>query len=376
MATINLNSFQDGESRISDSESEYFLSYFDKSPAREVWNKLRVMKTVNGTGPRESIELVFRILRLVEDRCGQKYGGDGDRGEYLSAVTRIRARRCFWNHVLETGLRHLEYRPEEMVKMKGGRDGLVYTEDGKIALYCADRDVRQVTLRPGTKAVACGAFAGLRKLESVNFNEGLEYIGEVSFWGAENLREISFPQNGPLYIDQKAFESCKSIVSLVIPPGVSFIREGTFWGCSSLENLELPDTLSDIGPLAFSDTALKHVCLPKYLLSISGTAFEGVGVTTEAEFRFLRVRHGLLMHDDKVMGYNGTDCSVVIPQNVTVIGDGAFYGSHIWECVLPAGIRLIDREAFEGCRRLKEISCRILLKKSGTVPSFAPDSRK
>lgn len=61
-----------------------------------------------------------------------------------------------------------------------------------------------------------------------------------------------------------------------------------------------------------------------------------------------------------ILGYVGTDDTVVIPANVlglavVKIGDGAFEGSSIKSIVLPHTIKEIGKFAFEGCSSLTEI---------------------
>ena len=67
----------------------------------------------------------------------------------------------------------------------------------------------------------------------------------------------------------------------------------------------------------------------------------------------------------KLERYNGSSTDVVIPDNVTVIGEEAFKGcSALTRIVIPDNITAIEDAAFEGCRSLKEFVL------SGTVKSF------
>lgn len=60
---------------------------------------------------------------------------------------------------------------------------------------------------------------------------------------------------------------------------------------------------------------------------------------------------------DMIVGYAGSDTNVVVPDNVKIIGNGAFEGcTSIENITLPRGLMLIGEKAFYGCSALSEIA--------------------
>jgi uncharacterized repeat protein (TIGR02543 family) len=61
------------------------------------------------------------------------------------------------------------------------------------------------------------------------------YIGSYAFSGCSALTSVIFEENSQLTnIGESAFSNCSSLVSLTIPEGVQAIGNNTFYGCSSL----------------------------------------------------------------------------------------------------------------------------------------------
>ena len=112
----------------------------------------------------------------------------------------------------------------------------------------------------------------------------------------------------------------------VIPEGVRYIRGFHF--LDSLENISLPQTLEELGSLAFMDCAnISEIIVPKSVRYIGPYAFEGcVGVK-----------------------------KIDLP-NVEEIGHGAFEGcKYLEEAVLSGPIQSIGNRAFINCNSLKTI---------------------
>lgn len=67
-------------------------------------------------------------------------------------------------------------------------------------------------------------------------------------------------------------------------------------------------------------------------------------------------QNGFLIEDGVLVQYSGTDTIVEIPQQVTTIGQRAFFNNNtVSEIVLPDGLLSIETSAFYGCSSLKKI---------------------
>ena len=79
-------------------------------------------------------------------------------------------------------------------------------------------------------------FGECRALESVILHDGLEGIGERSFWGCSNLKEIKLPPTVKT-IDERAFDGCSSLKEIRIPSSVQSIGDNAFNGCANLNKV-------------------------------------------------------------------------------------------------------------------------------------------
>ncbi len=125
--------------------------------------------------------------------------------------------------------------------------------------------------------------------------------------------------NGVITIGDRAFSDCYSLTNVVIGGSVTTIGEAVFWGCGSLTNIKVSTQNS-----AYKD-------IDDNLYSKDGTVLIQYAIgKTATEF--------------------------VIPDSVTKIGSGAFYGcSSLTSVVIPDGVTTIGESAFSGCRSLTSV---------------------
>ena len=82
-------------------------------------------------------------------------------------------------------------------------------EDG-VVRYCAEtREAEEIQLPKGVTAIS-GAFAGHKRLRSVQIPEGVRSIDESAFYGCENLESLTLP-NTLTEIGFRAFDGCKKL---------------------------------------------------------------------------------------------------------------------------------------------------------------------
>lgn len=128
--------------------------------------------------------------------------------------------------------------------------------------------------------------------------EGITRIPDKMFFGIDNITDIVLPST-LTYIGGSAFQSIDTLQSIIIPDSVTYIGSQAFYNCVNLESVVLPAQLKDIGYLAFAYCKkLTHIELPSGLQTIGLRAFEYSNLV-----------------------------EVVIPDSVTSIGEGAFWGN-------------------------------------------------
>lgn len=108
------------------------------------------------------------------------------------------------------------------------RDGVIYTKDGKeIVQYLAGR--------PFT---------------SFSMNSSINKIDEYSFWGSNELSDVSISGN-VTKIPEYSFAYCKGLKKIVLPYSVETINAYAFADCSNLEYINIPESVGFIDDRAF-----------------------------------------------------------------------------------------------------------------------------
>ncbi len=105
---------------------------------------------------------------------------------------------------------------------------------GKYFLEALEVVDGRLAIKPGTVAIAGGAFANCRNLTGVVIPDSVKSIGERAFFYCLNLTDIVIP-DGVTKIEDKLFGKCISLTSVVIPDSVKSIGEDVFFNCSNKE---------------------------------------------------------------------------------------------------------------------------------------------
>lgn len=152
--------------------------------------------------------------------------------------------------------------------------------------------------RGGNLRIEEGAFEYCRNLTSIDFGDGVTFLGYQAFSGCRNLTKIVFPKSvksiesrpyGSEVFDSylkeiifeegvdtifNAFRGLENLESVVIPNTVKVIKDGAFRVCG-LYSLKLPDSIEEIGKRAFASTKLREITLGSGLKNIGDRAFYG-----------------------------------------------------------------------------------------------------
>ena len=81
-----------------------------------------------------------------------------------------------------------------------------------------------------------GPFQDCSSLESINFPEGLLYIGKGSFSGCSKLTSIQLPE-GVTTVNDYAFRNCSAVTFIQVPMSVTTIGDQAF-GCKTNNNYQ------------------------------------------------------------------------------------------------------------------------------------------
>lgn len=202
----------------------------------------------------------------------------------------------------------------------------------------------------------------------VNIPASVEDIGYTPFYGCDGIEGFVVDPNNE---DYDSRDNCNAVIltytnqlefgckNSTIPNTVTSIAEDAFNRCTGLTSITIPSTVTFIGGYAFWFTGLTSITIPSSVGLIGVNPFGGCAALTE-----IVVESGNPVYDSR-NGCNAiiktdwnemiTGCqNTVIPNDVTRIGDDAFYfcSTLSGELVIPEQITSIGEYAFEGCTGL------------------------
>ncbi|OOO00244.1 MAG: hypothetical protein ATN35_08380 [Epulopiscium sp. Nele67-Bin004] len=163
--------------------------------------------------------------------------------------------------------------------------GVLFSKDGQIIIAYPNKAGEKYKIPDGIVCLGESSFTGCKDLREVYIPESLTTIGEGAFIGCKSLEKINVsPHNkhfksidGVLYtkdckkllvypnakgtkytvpdtveeIANKAFYKCCSLVKVVIPESVTKIGYKAFGECDSLRDVDMPDSIIDMGQEVF-----------------------------------------------------------------------------------------------------------------------------
>ncbi len=270
------------------------------------------------------------------------------------------------------------------------------------------------------RAVADYAFARNGTLTSVVIPEGIESLAECAFFDCVNLATVTLPDSlseiasdafamsavtkiiiskdhpvyavygGVLYEKNErilhTYPYGKTDTSFAIPGNIRYIGADAFYGNKALTSVTFPETVLEIGNLAFAYTEnIKTLYIPDSVTHISIDAFEAASFQSyevSDTNEYLTTADGVLYHPtNKTLLYyppgkfgalytvppgitridscafDGASnlITVHIPDTVTSIGAFAFYKSSLEHLVVPGSVTEIGAYAFSKST-IKEIT--------------------
>ncbi|MBR3150069.1 MAG: leucine-rich repeat protein [Eubacterium sp.] len=232
-------------------------------------------------------------------------------------------------------------------------------------------------VKDGTKLISENSFLNCKSLTGINIPKSVENVCNCVFDGCSGLESIVVDSENTSYdsrnncnalIDSKAnvllrgckntvipvgiktigssaFNNCKGLKSAVLQSGVETIEDLAFYGCSDLESITIPSTLKKISSFVFEGCdSLKIVNIE------SIEAWCSISFDYETASNPLGITHMLYLNGVPVE-------NLKIPDTVTAISDGVFYGyDGLKSVIIPDSVTYIGNLAFSNCLGLKEVT--------------------
>ena len=248
-----------------------------------------------------------------------------------------------------------------------GNNYAVTIIDGYAFSYC--RGLEGTLILPNTlEEIGDDAFDYCGFTGVVTIPASVEWIGYTPFYGCDGIEGFVVDSANE---DFDSRDNCNAIIkkyndelivgckNSTIPDGVVSIAEDAFNRCSGLTSITIPSSVTEIGGWSFWFTGLTSINIPASVTYIGTNPFGGCAELTE-----ITVESGNTVFDSR----NGCNAIIrtstnellagcqntVIPDDVTRIGDNAFYycSTLTGELVIPENITSIGGYAFERCTGL------------------------
>lgn len=265
----------------------------------------------------------------------------------------------------------------------------------KIVKYTTGKKTKEVKLPKSVTSIGYGAFSFSLNLEKITIPSDVKTIPEEAFGACEKLKTAKIPSKVTT-IGAGAF-SGTAIKSVTIPSKVKTIGDGAFLG-TAIKSVTIPKSVTKMGYNVFafctkltsadlSKTKLKsikaetfssseklvNVKLPNTITQIGDMAFFGTGIKSfNASKNINKIGHGAFsfcknlksvdLSKTKIKVLNGYafDCcekleTVKLPSSVTEIGYSAFSNTAIKSFTASKNLKKLGFSAFENCKKLTSV---------------------
>lgn len=237
------------------------------------------------------------------------------------------------------------------------------TSIGKSAFFLC-KSLEKVEFQPESqlKSIDKGAFGTCTQLTDIIIPMGVTTIGNEVFYQCTSLESIKIPAS-VTNIGDCTFYNCSGLISVEFQSGseLEWIPEGLFWRCTNLKEIELPSGITGIGDCVFSDCgSLESITIPSTVTQIGKSILvrcPGVERIQVAEENGVYSSSGNCIIDKENKRVIAGCKTSVIPEEITIIGEGAFSGcSELTDIEISSKVTTIESNAFSGCAGLTSVS--------------------
>ena len=219
--------------------------------------------------------------------------------------------------------------------------------------------LKEVHFMGDMERIASNAFGGSPSLEKISIPRGIRTIEESTFYDCSSLKYVDIPDSVECIAD-RAFYNCNSLVDISIDLNKVYIHHNAFLGCPIEDKImsqakEIPDECDDVSYETVDD----------YISDLA----EGFDEDLD-EFEEIKSKNDIFIFENNSEGlslekYFGPSNNIILPADVPFngdlinrysIGEKVFFeSSFIESVVIPDGVEIIGKSAFENCYSLKNV---------------------
>lgn len=274
-------------------------------------------------------------------------------GDYAFAATDSLVSVEFPESLKTTGQYTFAYSGVESVKFNEGIEFLgafaatpTYSTNSYLFLYCDN--LKKVELPSSLKGIGQYTFAYCSSLEDITLPANLELIGQNAFRGS-GLKSFTVPANVTILYNYILAE-CPNLTSVTFHDGITELKQYVFKASAQLTDIVLPTSVTKIGSDCFYGTAITTMDLSNIKITSA----------TANLFRDCTKLTSVTLHPDS-----------------TNLGNYFFAGCTSLETVtIPSGIKYLGTYTFQGCTALKEITLPSALTMIGSSATAASATTK
>lgn len=210
--------------------------------------------------------------------------------------------------------------------------------------------INSVDIQEGIQSIMSNAFDTCDNIREIHLPESLVIMNSSVFLRCINLEKINFPNN-LLRIDSDSFSQCGQLKEVKLPDSLEYLGPGVFSLCKRLEKVELPDSLNVLRYRMFQNCfSLKEIKLPRNLVNIEANCFHKCRSLENIELpgTVKEIGPNAFEHCEKLK-------KIKLSKIIEKISMEAFAGCALEEVVLPSTIQSLGYHAFADCVNLKKV---------------------
>ncbi|MDE5548091.1 MAG: leucine-rich repeat domain-containing protein, partial [Clostridia bacterium] len=151
-------------------------------------------------------------------------------------------------------------------KIRVEKGNTVYHSEGNCLIETATKTLIQGCMNSkiptdgSVIAIGDSAFEGVNRLISLSIPNAVQTIGKRAFSGCTALKALTIPE-GVTKIEERTFNGCSALTEFIIPDSVTRIESGAFFDCNSLTSITIPENVTFVWDKAFDNcSALTIYC--------------------------------------------------------------------------------------------------------------------